>query len=477
MKKKKNFLAFMLFLTGSFLSFSISSFAGSIDYITNQSAKFVMNQARMAATDGADIVAYNPAGAALMPEGLYLDVNEQCLFMVYDETFKNQNQSPELSESYKDRKTIPIVPSVYGIYNMGKQGVGSLAFSLKAGVIGGGGGLDWNGNTGVAYSAIKIASTIPSAYATTATGTDIKSKVSSVYYGIGGNVAYSILDDKVSFSVGAQEVISKKTAETKGNFNFYTPAFGANSEWSLYIDSEYTYDAKGYNFQFGLDVRPIKDLTIGCRYETEAALNFKYHEKEAYADPSITNAVTSTVKNNVEGSLSVAGKTFDYNLPQIFAWGVEYKLTPAITLGTGGTYFFLQEADMDGYQKFLKKAGYEYYLGVTWAVVPSLLKVGTSLTYSDQGGLDSLQSAEDNPETGESGQIIKVQGATNIASKLGLWGAGVTYNILPDLELTVAGAALTSITGKEKATTDSGYKVSYYKDIYFIGVGVSYKVL
>ena len=61
-------------------------FANSIDYLTPQSARYFMNQARQAATDAADAVSFNPAGAALMAPGWYFNVSNVTFFMDYRES-------------------------------------------------------------------------------------------------------------------------------------------------------------------------------------------------------------------------------------------------------------------------------------------------------------------------------------------------------------------------------------------------------
>lgn len=264
---------FALSLAGALLLPWVGAFANSVDYSTAQSASFIMMATRQASTDAADSLDYNPAGIALMNPGLYLSVNNQYYFMNYEQTFKGSG----IDEKYKDDRPIPIFPNVYGVYNMGKVGTGNLAVGLKAGVIGGGGYLDWNGTTGTAFTAAQIAAGLTHGGATTtATRTDIEQNVSSVYYGFGGSVAYSLFDNRLSLSVGGQYIYAQKTAETTGKLFFNTAAFGG--EWNLTLDSDFECDAKGYNLIFGIDARPIDKLTLALSYETEAELKFKYHQ-------------------------------------------------------------------------------------------------------------------------------------------------------------------------------------------------------
>ena len=72
-------MRFTLMLTLAIMAASSAVFAGSVDYLSNQSAKFIMNPASVARTGGADIAAYNPAGTAFFAPGLYFDVSNQTL--------------------------------------------------------------------------------------------------------------------------------------------------------------------------------------------------------------------------------------------------------------------------------------------------------------------------------------------------------------------------------------------------------------
>ena len=56
----------LLCMLGLVLS-STALFAGSIDWLSNQSAEYIMTLNRNAATDSADSVNYNPAGTVFLP--------------------------------------------------------------------------------------------------------------------------------------------------------------------------------------------------------------------------------------------------------------------------------------------------------------------------------------------------------------------------------------------------------------------------
>ncbi len=440
---------------GALLLLCSNAFSNSVDYCTDQSAAFIANHTRQAATDAADIVAYNPAGEALMAPGLYVSLNQQSLFMDYKEEFSN----PYFSEKYKDNKTIWLYPNVYGVYNMGKVGDGNLAFGLKAGIIAGGGGLDWNGNTALAAAGMGLYQKVGT-YVGTPVGTDFTQKVTSQYFGFGGNAAYSFFGDKVSISIGGQYIYAEKTAETKGTWIFS----GDTISW----DSKFDYNADGYNLIFGLDLRPVEKLTLGFRYETEAELKFKFHEDRNNLS-STNTTVSGLIATNYNGFVtyfSKAGKTEQYNIPATLACGAEYQFTPDFSLAVGGDVFFFKNADMNGYEKELGDYGYELNMGATYAVIPSLLKLSAGVTYAEVTNSDDIFS---------SASEISVQGPTGITNKILMGGIGVTYTAAKDLDIILSSSYLTTIDGKEKGTTSAG-EVSYYRDVLLVAIGVNYKV-
>ncbi|MDR2739857.1 MAG: hypothetical protein LBB68_08520, partial [Treponema sp.] len=129
-------------------------FAGSIDYLTNQSAKWLISPSRNAATEGADIANYNPAGTALLPKGLHLDLSNQTLFKLYTndgvKLTPATGQSMGLTASddtFKPEMLTPALPNLYAVYNFGRLGAGNLALFFQGGVTAGGGDLDWQDGT------------------------------------------------------------------------------------------------------------------------------------------------------------------------------------------------------------------------------------------------------------------------------------------------------------------------------------------
>jgi hypothetical protein len=125
-------------------------FAGSLDYLANQSARYAMNFSRNAATDAADIVAYNPAGTALMAPGLYIDISNQTLFKPYEHEYDIAfTMAPALdrSDTVEQNEPTLLLPNLFTVYNKGRIGPGSLAAYFQAGVVAGGGTLKYDDGT------------------------------------------------------------------------------------------------------------------------------------------------------------------------------------------------------------------------------------------------------------------------------------------------------------------------------------------
>ncbi len=117
-----------LFIIGLFMM--QSSFAGGIVTNTNQSALFLRMLARNASL-GIDAVYYNPAGIVKMSDGLYVSVQNQTIFQT--RTITNSFAFLNTAE-FIGNVTVPIYPSVFGVYKKGK-----IAVSFGFGVVGGGG--------------------------------------------------------------------------------------------------------------------------------------------------------------------------------------------------------------------------------------------------------------------------------------------------------------------------------------------------
>lgn len=446
---------FSLLLTMAALMVSSSVFAGSLDYLSNQSAKYCMNTASTARTDGADIVAYNPAGTALMGQGFFIDVSNQTLLKYY-----SAKEDALLEDEYKQSEPTILLPNVFLVYNAGQVGMGKLAVFGQMGVVAGGGTLKWDdgtigSNAFAASNASTIASLVPGTTGYTGGTTELEAY--SVYYAFGGGLSYSLLDDMVSVSAGAKYVIADRYGKVNGQLNF--SHLTLTSYW-VKISDEYSYDAKGYTPVFGLDVKPMKELNIGVRYEMETKLEFEYTQDEKSSTNSLNNA---TLAAGVAAQLpDYDGLKANQNLPQILSLGAEYLVMPELTVGLTGTIYWMNKADMEGYEDYFN-TGYEVALGATYKVMEPL-KVGASVMYTDQAVKKEYLESEDDLLTTSANPILNSI----------FMGLGATYTVIPNLDLTVALSWVHYLP--EDVKTASGLDISYKKDVYNIALGASYRM-
>ena len=104
---------FLICVGGTALASAIAAtaFAGAIDNKTNWSAEYIRTLNRNAATDYADIAAYNPAGTVKLHQGFTLNGSVQYLTTDYKNVINGTKyESDEPS----------FIPGFFGVYNTGK---------------------------------------------------------------------------------------------------------------------------------------------------------------------------------------------------------------------------------------------------------------------------------------------------------------------------------------------------------------------
>ncbi len=454
-------LKFITFAVAVF-ALCTTAFAGSLDYLSNQSGKFFMTMAREAATDSADIVNFNPAGTAFMKEGTYIDVSSQTFFKFYK---NNDVKVPDwdFEKSYKSTKPSLFVPNAYIVHNFGQVGSGKLALFGGVGAPAGGGTVKWkDGTAGIIALATGIGQTGGS--------TLKKSKVDltgySVYYGISAGTAYSFLNDMVSLSAGVRYNYGDRWGKIKGSLDYDRAGIGA---WSLDVNSHYKYTAKGFTPIFGLDLRPVKGLTLGFRYEMETEMNFKYKQKKL--DVSASNPAFNTLATGVKKELDNDGKKMNRNLPHMIAFATEYEVTPKFTVSTGVRAWLMSKTDLEGEEKYYK-TGYEFSLGLAYQVLEKL-KLATAGMYTIQGIKD-----------GYYGDIKYVAGlCPNPTIDSFTFGVGTVYSLSEKLDAYFAIAwaeyfdeeVKTTVRNKSNSSTND-MEYTYDKGVCNIGMGISYKI-
>jgi len=249
-----------IILTLVLMMISSSLFAGSLDYLSNQSAKYIINTASTARTEGADIASYNPAGTALFAPGLYFDISNQTIFKFY-----SAKETEVLDDEYKQSEPTLFLPNLYIVMSTER-----FAVYFQAGITGGGGTLKWDkGTVGVP---------------------GVSFETSSMYYTLNQGIAYSMFDGNAAVSVGIKYVMARRTIEIEGVYND-------------------TYNANGFTPVIGFDVKPAQEFTFAIRYEMNTKLNFKYKSDGSKARQDLPGVVSIGIDYKITPTTTIAAST------------------------------------------------------------------------------------------------------------------------------------------------------------------------
>ncbi|MGL4653615.1 OmpP1/FadL family transporter [Cetobacterium sp.] len=351
---------------------SATSFAGSIDYLSQQDAEYLAHPA-MVGKIGVSGAYYNPAGLVWLEDGTYIQVNNQTHLKDYSMEYNG--------EKFKSDKPSAVVPSLQIV-----KKAGDTAYFFHAGAIAGGGSVAYGG--GIATFP-EIADSGFSALGGEFThGSTIHGQ--SYYVAFQGGIARKF-NDSWSGAVGLRLVDAERKFKGEGNFEI----LGGVIKPKFDIDSERT--AFGASGIFGLNYHPNDRFNLAMRYETETKLDFDNKE--------------SKLRKGFKDSVGVLGdKFYDIigkdpaikqwmsegsgrrNLPAVAALGVSYKVAEKTTLLASGNYYFIKEAgddlgNFDNYDNGYEVAvGLDYELNEKWTLMTGYQYTNTGAnekTYTD----------------------------------------------------------------------------------------------
>ena len=349
--------------------------ASNIDYLTNRSVSYFRNFARNPATEGADLVTYNPAGLIFMEEGFHISFGNQ--FLLKDYTIEAVPfWDTTTTETYESTEPTLFLPDLYAVYRTGEWAIFG-AFTVPAG----GGSLDYTDGiyamplieTGV-QQAIHMS---PYYFALMDEGSI---KASSQYLAgtLGASYAFS---DIFSMGLAGRYVTAKRTYDGAADFTIFGPdstgtiiPMGTSSR---VLDVEKA--ASGFGGVISFDVMPTPELNVALRYETATSLEWE-----------------TTVNENSWAMFAQPDSSFTdgYNqrrdLPAIIAGGVSYRFSPAFKLSTTFNYYMVEDADQgknDGLNDAYEN-GLDIGLGMDYQISPRVM-VGLGYLHSDLGGSDS----------------------------------------------------------------------------------------
>jgi len=413
---KKIFIGICMF---GMLTLNISPLlAGGIDNKHNWSAEYIRTLNRNAATDSADIVAYNPAGIMKMANGAYVNFSVQGVFKTYENTVDGIEFESDVS-SY--------IPGVFSIYKQDKWAA-FAGFTIPAG----GGKVEYdNGNASSVIAANKVINFTP---ASSVTSQSVNAK--SYYYGITLGGAYAI-NDKVSLSLSGRYIEAFEEAKALVTFDIPLDSY-----------AEYEKTAYGLGGIIGINLSPTDELNIGMRYETRTHLRFKYEVKADTGAGLLANQPVPITN----------GKKARRDLPPLFGLGVSYMVTPKIRVETDLTYYFNEEADWEGKEE---TADNGYDLGIAFEYIfNEKIKASLGYMYTEVG----IKPEDILPESPQ-------LNASTV-------GAGFAFKASPALDFNFAvGKVFYKDDSYINISSGVPLAIEYDKDIIFLAFGIQYKFI
>jgi long-chain fatty acid transport protein len=450
LKKACIFLAAVLLMSAGTL------FAGNLDYLSNQSALYVQTLNRNAATDSADIINFNPAGTAFLPQGLHLDLSNQTLFKFYRHDVEGGLSGP--GSTFRPELATLFLPNFYLSYNFETAGTGSFALNLQAGVTAGGGDLDYgDGTAGSVYALNILRGSLAGLGLNIGSVSSRSFKASSIYYGVGLGGAYAF-NDAMSVSLGVRAVMPRRSFAMEG---VYVNSSGASTA----VKAEYEYNALGFTPIVGFDLRPVEKLTIGLRWEYETALEFTYRRKELAvlgANPMLDVGAYGGISQILGASGITDGRKFYSNLPHILGAGIEYEVLPGLALDASANVYFLPYADLGGKEKYFT-TGYDIGMGATLRILKPL-KLGAGFSFTESGATDAYYNKE----------VLNASANPPLDSIS--FGAGATYSFAFGLDLNLGMLYCHYLPAGYITLYPNGIvlKGDNKKDVFEIAVGVSF---
>ena len=309
------------------LSFACVSaaYAGAIDNKTNWSAEYIRTFNRNAATDYADIAAYNPAGTIKLHEGFTLNGSLQYVTKEYE---NNITLGPGVVYNF-DSDEPSYIPGLFAVYNK-KQ------FSIFGALtnVGGGGKVDFSrGNATTFRIASSLLGGLPLCGGAQCTNVGTQQLTAESFY-----LAYTLgaayaLNDMFSFSVGLRYVNANR--EAQGSAMIWDAGY-ANSYTAKV---SYEQEGDGWGGIFGVNLAPNEKVNIGLRYETKTSLDL---------EASVPSWVDQVSRGILASQGIINGVENPRDLPAIFAFGISYWLNPKIRVETDYTHYFNEGADWGG---------------------------------------------------------------------------------------------------------------------------------
>jgi long-chain fatty acid transport protein len=319
-----------------------SSWAGGIINKSNLSADYFRSLTRNAATDAADIVAYNPAGVMKMDNGFYTKLDLLYVAKDYSNTVPDQTGFFSGEDGSFNSDVPSIVPGLFAVY---KRDAWAAFFAVT--IPGGGGKVEYD--EGSAYTSLLALSIWQNAGGPLGpySGLDSASLEGDSYdigYTLGG--AYKI---NAIFSVAGGVRYIDATQNFEGQLDL-TTALPIQDVYEVKLERS----ATGWAGFLGLNVTPTENLNVGLLYFTNTSLNMKSEVDKDTSGGSITNSLGWS-----------DGTKRHEDLPGLLGVGVSYRFTPKLRAEVDYTRYFEDLAKLDSKSGRFNTAGDSYDFGMS----------------------------------------------------------------------------------------------------------------
>lgn len=299
-----------------FVFAAVSLFAGGTENKLNQSPGYSRFPAKNTETRKPDAVFFNPAGTALMEDGLYFALGNQFIYKKYTNVYAGKD--------YVTDEPSLIFPDLDIVWKHD-----DLALFTGFNMFAGGGGLEWeDGNAFTVQRLGEIGSSV---------GFPELRKLRhdmtlfSVVYGNMTGMAHTFLDDRLSVAVAGKILYgyqtSKVTMKDKIPVGPISQLLGNDN---VLADTKAT--GMGFGAVFGIDYKPVPEWTFAATYHTQTVVNFEYKKADG-------------VGASMLGAKK--GEKFDYNIPAFLALGAGWQVCDPLFLAVGANYYFNRQADYD----------------------------------------------------------------------------------------------------------------------------------
>ncbi len=404
--------------------------AGHIDYLGGRSADYFMAVARNGAVEGADLVTYNPAGLVHLEDGFHINAGTQYITKRY--TIGATPPGSVESEDFESTKPTGFLPNLYAVY-----GAGDLALFGAFTVPAGGGVLEYE--RGLPVMPVLQTGLVQHQYGPgyAALMTDGYLKAGAAYYAGTAGAAYGITPE-LSASLAGRFTSGVRNYEADADFAIVSLDSGT-VVGSTRAVLDCSRKASGFAGIIGLNYMPADGVNLAVRYETATPLEWETTAEQ--------NTWAALLPELADGALQRR------DLPAILGLGMQCDVTPRMTLGVAGNYYFTGAADQgedDGLSDFYED-GWEAGLSAVWQA-GSGVELGIGYMYADNGG--GRETFSDFEYMLNSGML----------------SGGVRWAATRTMSVVVSGAHVFTEDG-EGAGVFEGHR--YSKNVNFLALGVA----